>query len=538
MLVEVALRRAETGPGGLLFSLSFDGNPRPGLAERQGSHMAIQWFYQTSEGQQSGPVDSRELHRLAEAGIVRPDTLVRQGDSGRWVRAEHVRGLFQQSTAPPSSSPGASPPGPPPVPESGAPSRGVSGESSIRHGLRAAAVNNEYDKICDEWERKERRAKVGMWLNAVKLAVTVIVVVGLMKGCSFLVVENARRKAKREEERQRQDFWKDYPLAEQIEAGGPPIDISPEMFEKSKNEAKERFEKLQGVTEHQRTFEQLILDWVDDHQGQPLPEQQVMSGWIQEMRAELRKELVASPEIQAVLARMKQLEEPEGPEFAALQHEFERLTHQWALRHMDADKLLAAFDRKYQRWLQDSHSRIAPSSTRQQTVMPQPKGTTAPGRSDLAGEPYFDTSHGFSITFPSGWTVKKSSNPETIIKAVYRDSSDNIALIVIAGYKLPYKPSKEELTVDVAWEVFQKQYQDFSLKRRGSGTAKIGSKDAVWNTVEITAPPQARSLAKHYHFIQGSTLYTVSAISDSGEAFFTANLPLMDEAISTLAFGR
>ncbi len=70
--------------------------------------MATQWFYQTSGGQPSGPVDSRELRRLAEAGIVRPDTLVRKGASGRWARAEQVRGLFQRSTSAPS-------PGPPPV---------------------------------------------------------------------------------------------------------------------------------------------------------------------------------------------------------------------------------------------------------------------------------------------------------------------------------------------------------------------------------------------------------------------------------------
>ncbi|HUT14508.1 MAG TPA: tetratricopeptide repeat protein [Thermoguttaceae bacterium] len=92
--------------------------------------MAAQWFYHTGGDWQSGPVDSRELRRLAEAGVVRPDTLVRQGDSGRWVHAEHIRGLFQRSTAPSSSSLGATPPGPPPlpspVPESGAPSRGVS----------------------------------------------------------------------------------------------------------------------------------------------------------------------------------------------------------------------------------------------------------------------------------------------------------------------------------------------------------------------------------------------------------------------------
>ncbi len=66
--------------------------------------MAIQWFYQTGEDWQAGPVDSRELRRLAEAGIVGPETLVRQGAGGRWVRAEQVRGLFQGSTPAPSSS--------------------------------------------------------------------------------------------------------------------------------------------------------------------------------------------------------------------------------------------------------------------------------------------------------------------------------------------------------------------------------------------------------------------------------------------------
>ncbi|MBN2021958.1 MAG: trypsin-like peptidase domain-containing protein, partial [Pirellulales bacterium] len=104
--------------------------------------MATQWFYQSGGDWQAGPVDSRELRRLAEVGIVKPDTLVRQGDSARWVRAEQVRGLFQRSTAPPSSSP---------VPESLAPIRGVSGESPIRHGLGAAAVNEAPEKPERVW---------------------------------------------------------------------------------------------------------------------------------------------------------------------------------------------------------------------------------------------------------------------------------------------------------------------------------------------------------------------------------------------------
>lgn len=77
--------------------------------------MTTQWFYRTGEGQPSGPVDSAELRRLAEAGVVRPDTLVWQCGSDGWIRADQVRGLFQRSTAMPSSA-GESPPPPVSVP--------------------------------------------------------------------------------------------------------------------------------------------------------------------------------------------------------------------------------------------------------------------------------------------------------------------------------------------------------------------------------------------------------------------------------------
>ena len=64
--------------------------------------MAIQWFYQTSEGQQSPPVDSTELRRLVEAGIVSPDTLVRQG-GGPWESARNLRGWGTSHTDRPAS---------------------------------------------------------------------------------------------------------------------------------------------------------------------------------------------------------------------------------------------------------------------------------------------------------------------------------------------------------------------------------------------------------------------------------------------------
>jgi len=83
---------------------------------------------------------------------------------------------------------------------------------------------------------------------------------------------------------------------------------------------------------------------------------------------------------------------------------------------------------------------------------------------------------------------------------------------------------------------FQREYRDFTYRRIASGTSRIRSMDAVWNLIEITDPPQARIIGKHYHFRRNSKLWRVSAMTDSGRNFFDQVLPAMDQAIATLAF--
>lgn len=118
--------------------------------------MAADLFYQNG-GQQSGPVDSRELRRLAEAGIVKPDTLVRVGTSNPWVRAERVHGLFQRSTPAPSPSLGAPPPVPPPLPS-------PSGETNVPTDLTPARNTNGDESPLGLLE--ERRALQGALVYA------------------------------------------------------------------------------------------------------------------------------------------------------------------------------------------------------------------------------------------------------------------------------------------------------------------------------------------------------------------------------------
>ncbi len=79
--------------------------------------MAHEWYVQHG-GKQYGPMPSANLKKLATEGKITPVTQVRSGESGTWVPASKVQGLF--------AAPKAQPPGtssqrvvvPPPAPPS------------------------------------------------------------------------------------------------------------------------------------------------------------------------------------------------------------------------------------------------------------------------------------------------------------------------------------------------------------------------------------------------------------------------------------
>jgi GYF domain 2 len=55
------------------------------------------WYYQL-DGTLVGPMASSDLKRHVKAGRIRPETLIRKGDQGKWYPAHKVQGLLPDST--------------------------------------------------------------------------------------------------------------------------------------------------------------------------------------------------------------------------------------------------------------------------------------------------------------------------------------------------------------------------------------------------------------------------------------------------------
>ena len=64
--------------------------------------MSAEWFFM-HDRKELGPFSSSQLKTKAKQGQVSPDTMVRRGDSNRWIPARKVKGLFPKKHAAPKS---------------------------------------------------------------------------------------------------------------------------------------------------------------------------------------------------------------------------------------------------------------------------------------------------------------------------------------------------------------------------------------------------------------------------------------------------
>jgi hypothetical protein len=108
-------------------------------------------------GEEMGPVSSSELVKQAQAGVITPDTFVRQANDENWHVAQSVAGLFQKRAAGRATEEA----GPPPVapPPSAAQTRETAKKLCARidaamSGIRGEVEDEELGKdqiaeLCD-----------------------------------------------------------------------------------------------------------------------------------------------------------------------------------------------------------------------------------------------------------------------------------------------------------------------------------------------------------------------------------------------------
>src|SRR5262245_12090773 len=66
---------------------------------QRGQRMAREWFFQDGD-QVLGPLMPADLRRLLQQGRINPDTPIRKGAEGKWLRAAKVPGLLDPVAAP------------------------------------------------------------------------------------------------------------------------------------------------------------------------------------------------------------------------------------------------------------------------------------------------------------------------------------------------------------------------------------------------------------------------------------------------------
>nr|MBC8290225.1 DUF4339 domain-containing protein [Planctomycetota bacterium] len=104
------------------------------------------WHYAIN-GETKGPVSSRELSQLAEAGTLSPEDLVWKEGSADWVPASSIKGLKFGSTPPVASPPPVSQPAPPAPAPAPAPAAPVAAQPSPAPPSPAPAAPPETPQV-------------------------------------------------------------------------------------------------------------------------------------------------------------------------------------------------------------------------------------------------------------------------------------------------------------------------------------------------------------------------------------------------------
>jgi len=149
------------------------------------------------------------------------------------------------------------------------------------------------------------------------------------------------------------------------------------------------------------------------------------------------------------------------------------------------------------------------------------------------GEQYRDSTHGFTIDFPAGWTVSGPlSDKSIIIKAKrFGKTGGTIAQVIVRGGVYIGENSIQDLSPQ---ELFDSTIGDKGMLV-DSGFETIGGKRIPWLKVVFRQSrflKTANSCGVFYFIVQGSRFYQVEGITMGGSgSWFVENEASMRNAI-------
>lgn len=162
--------------------------------------------------------------------------------------------------------------------------------------------------------------------------------------------------------------------------------------------------------------------------------------------------------------------------------------------------------------------------------------SVSPTNQDNSPSFYKDLVHGFSISFPKGWTIKKGTASDTVVKAVRKDPEGRLAMISIIAIKLREAPDICKMNRNQLFALARSGNPGLDIILLDSGTVFIDGMCAVWMKIDTRGPAPGSSLGRKYFLIHKMTLFTVDAITDRDPSYYAGFEAILEKSIQTLKF--
>jgi hypothetical protein len=154
----------------------------------------------------------------------------------------------------------------------------------------------------------------------------------------------------------------------------------------------------------------------------------------------------------------------------------------------------------------------------------------------IAQNTYTNSTHGFSIDFPSGWIQKQSKVEHTIIKAS-NSTSNIIQYLSIGSYSITETEANKITTAtsSKAFDLVKAMFGSEAMTLEKTGDATMAGINMHWAKLSFDLNGKM-SHYKVFYFTKKETLFRFTYCCDGDQTNFDTGLKLFEESLKTLKF--